>query len=130
MRQTLRGCNALGVAQFDSLRLHEIEQPLAVSAHVSVYFGERWQFLAFGLADVEHVHRSKTDQSVLWLAFIGCIVGVNFGRDCVLARPTIPDHRGKNEDAFFSALNESAKRVPCTDSGYVGGVRLLSGNQH
>ena len=52
MRQPLRGCNALGVAQFDSLRLHEIEQPLAVSVHVSVYFGERWQFLAFGLADV------------------------------------------------------------------------------
>jgi hypothetical protein len=34
------------------LRFHELEQPFAVSAHVAVDFGQRRQFLAFGLADV------------------------------------------------------------------------------
>jgi hypothetical protein len=40
VRQTLGGCNALGETQLDFLRLHELEEPFAVSAHVAADFGE------------------------------------------------------------------------------------------
>ncbi len=50
--ETFCGCNTLGVAQFHALRLHELEQPFAVSAHVAFHFGQGREFLTFGLADV------------------------------------------------------------------------------
>jgi hypothetical protein len=52
MRKTLRGSNSLGEADLDALRFHELEQTFAVFAHVAVYFGQCWEFLAFGLADI------------------------------------------------------------------------------
>ena len=52
VRETFRRSNALGVVHFHAPRLHELEQPFAVSAHVAVDFRQRRQFLAFGLTDV------------------------------------------------------------------------------
>ena len=52
VRQTFRGSNALGVVQFHALRFHELEQAFAVSAYIAFHFGEGWQLVAFGLADV------------------------------------------------------------------------------
>jgi hypothetical protein len=34
------------------LRLDELKQAFAVSAHVAVDFGQCWEFFAFGLTDV------------------------------------------------------------------------------
>ena len=52
MRETLSGSNSLGEAKLDALRLHELEQTFAVSAHVAIDFGQCGEFLAFGLADI------------------------------------------------------------------------------
>jgi hypothetical protein len=52
VREPLGGCNALGEVQLDVLRLHKLEQPFAVSAHIAADFGEGGEFLAFGLRDV------------------------------------------------------------------------------
>ncbi len=59
-------------------------------------------------------------------------------RCCVLARlvgryilrASSSDHRGENENAFFSPFNEAAKRVPCPKSGNVGGIGLLPCDEH
>jgi hypothetical protein len=40
------------------------------------------------------------------------------------------DHRGENQNAFFTPFNEAAKRIPCTKSGYVGGIGLLARDEH
>jgi len=34
------------------LRFHELQQAFAVSAHVAIDFGQRWEFFAFGLGDI------------------------------------------------------------------------------
>src|SRR6266496_6106481 len=91
--ETFRGCDALGVAQFHALRLHKLEQSFTVSAHVALHFRESWQFLAFRLADVEHVHGPEADELLFRFTFVGCIIAVYVGRDFVLARPTVADHR-------------------------------------
>ena len=52
MRETPRGSNLLGEAKLDVLSFHELEQAFAVSAHVAIDFGQRWEFFAFGLADI------------------------------------------------------------------------------
>src|SRR5207245_9503564 len=114
--------------QFHALRLHVLEQPFAVSADFALYFGEGRQFLAFGLADIEYVHGTEPNELLFWFTLVRCVIGIDIGRDFVLARPTAADHRGKNENAFLPALNEAAKRVPSSDSGNVCGIRLLSGN--
>src|SRR3984957_10346892 len=38
IRETLRGSNSLGETKLDALRFHELEQTLAVSAHVAIDF--------------------------------------------------------------------------------------------
>src|ERR1700731_1539014 len=126
MRKTLRGSNSLGEAKLDALRFHELEQAFAVSAHVAVDFGQCWEFLAFGLADIENVNGSKSVQRPLTLR--GGVVTRLVGR-CIL-RASSSDHRGENENAFFSPFNEAAKRVPCTKSGNVGGIGLLACDEH
>lgn len=35
------------------------------------------------------------------LAFVGCVVDVDVGRDFVLVRPAVSGQGGKNENAFF-----------------------------
>ena len=52
MRKTLRGSNSLGEVKLDPLRFDELEQTVAVSAHVAIDFGQCWKFFAFGLADI------------------------------------------------------------------------------
>jgi len=52
MRDAFRGSNSLGEAKLNALRLHELEQPFAVSAHVAVDFGQRGKLFAFGLGNV------------------------------------------------------------------------------
>jgi hypothetical protein len=89
MRQTFGGRNALGVVQFHALRFRELEQAFTVSAHVALHFGQCWEFLAFGLADVEHIYGAEANELRLCFAVVGCILRVNFGRDFVLARETI-----------------------------------------
>jgi hypothetical protein len=91
-----------------------------------LHFGQRGEFLAFGLGDVEHVHGAEADELRLRLAFVRGVLGVDVGRDFVLARPPISDHRGEDENAFLAALDEAAKRVPSANSRNVGSIRLLT----
>src|SRR5579863_5158902 len=108
MRETLCGSNSLGEPKLDALRFHELEQTFAVSAHVAVYFGERRQFLAFGLANVENVNGPESVKRPLTLRC--CVFTRLVGR--YILRASSSDHRGENENAFFSPFNEAAKRVP------------------
>src|SRR5690348_14948335 len=109
MRKTLRRSNSLGEAKLDALRLHELKQTFAVAAHVAIDFGQRWEFLAFGLADIENIDRPKSVQRPL--TFRCCVFTRFVG--CYILRASSSDHRGENENAFFSPFNEAAKRVPC-----------------
>ena len=52
MRKTLRGSNSLGETKLDALRFYELEESLAVSAHVAVDFGQRRKLFAFRLSNV------------------------------------------------------------------------------
>ena len=52
IRETFGGSNSFGEAKLDALRFDELEQTFAVSAHVAIDFGQGWEFLAFGLADI------------------------------------------------------------------------------
>src|SRR5208282_276800 len=126
MRKTLRGSNSLGEAKLDALRFYELEQAFAVSAHVAVDFGQRWEFLAFGLADVENIDGPESVQRQMTF---GCCVITRFVGCCIL-RASSSDHRGENENPFFSPFNEAAKRVPCPKSGNVGSVGLLACDEH
>src|SRR5580658_1838039 len=126
MRKTLRGSNALGEAKLDALRFHELEQTFAVSAHVAIDFGQGWEFFAFGLADIENIDGPESVQRPLTLRC--CVFTWLFGL-CIL-RASSSDHRGENENAFFSPFNEAAKRVPCPKSGNVGGIGLLACDEH
>src|SRR5450755_4498037 len=71
MRKTLRGSNSLREVKLDALPFHELEQTFAVSAHVAIDFGQCWEFFAFGLTDVEHIHAPETVQGALSLLGIG-----------------------------------------------------------
>src|ERR1700733_960635 len=126
MRKTLRGSNALGETDLDALRFHELEHAFAVSAHIAVYFGQGWEFLAFGLADIKNVDGPESVQCPLTLS---CYVFTSFVGRYIL-RASFSHHRGENENAFFSPFNEAAKRVPCPKSGNVGGIGLLACNEH
>src|ERR1700693_3235505 len=126
MRETLRGSNALGKAKLDALRFHELKQTFAVSAHVAIDFGQRGKVFAFGLADIENVDGPETVQRPLTL---GCCVLTRLGGRDILGASS-SDHRGEDEDAFFSPFNEAAKRVPCPKSGDVGSIGLLTCDEH
>src|SRR6266853_5746626 len=104
MRETLRGSNSLGEAKLDTLRFHELEQAFAVSAHVAIDFGQCWEFLAFGLADIEDIDGPESVQRALTLR--GCVFTRLVGR--YILRASSADHRGENENAFFSPFNEAA----------------------
>src|SRR6202021_2548789 len=121
MRETLRGRNSLGEVDLDALRFHELEQSFAVSAHIAVYFGQGGELLAFGLADIENIDGPESVQRPLTLR--GCLFTRLVGR--YILRASFSDHRGENENAFFSPFNEAAKRVPCTKASNIGGIGLL-----
>src|SRR5580698_1489875 len=98
MRKTLRGSNSLGEAKLDALRFDELEQAFAVSAHVAVDFGQCWEFFAFGLADIENIDRPESVQRPL--TFRCCVFTRLVGRYIPCASSS--NHRGENENAFFS----------------------------
>jgi len=84
-------------------------------------FGEGGEFLAFGLRDVEHVDTPEPVKPRLAVFLIGILGGGFFVSPALLA-----DHGSQNEDAFFAAFDEAAKRVPRANSGDVGGLGLLA----
>src|ERR1700722_13801104 len=108
MRKTLRGSNSLGEANLDALRFHEVEQSFAVSAHI------------------ENIDGPESVQCPLTICC--CVFTRLLGR--YILRASSSDHRGKNENAFFSPFNEAAKRVPCPKSGNVGSIGLLACDEH
>src|ERR1700675_1393745 len=126
MRETFCGSNSLGEIKLDALRFHELEQALAVSAHVAIDFGECWEFLSFGLGNVENIDGPESVPRPVTLRC--CVFTRLVGR--YILRASFSDHRGENENAFFSPFNEAAKRVPCPKSGNVGGIGLLTCDQH
>src|SRR5580658_7857558 len=126
MRETLRGSNSLGESKLDPLRFHELEQAFAVSARVAIDFGQRWEFFAFGLVDIKDVDGPESVQRPVTF---GCCVITRFVGCCIL-RASSSDHRGENENAFFSPFNEAAKRVPCPKSRNVGCIGLLTCDEH
>src|ERR1700683_3251694 len=126
MRETLSGRNSLGEAKLDALRFHELKQTFPVSAHVAIDFGQGGEFLAFRLADIENVDGPESVQRPLALR---CCVFTRFVGRYIL-RASLSDHRGENENAFFSPFNEAAKRVPCPKSGGVGGIGVLASDEH
>ena len=125
MRETFCGSNSLGEAKLDALRFHEFEQAFAVSTHVAVDFGQCWEFFAFGLTD-KNVDSPESVERPLTLS--SCVVTRLLGR-CIL-RASSSDHRGENENAFFSPFNEAAKRVPCPKSGNVRSIGFLACYEH
>src|SRR5579863_9301858 len=126
MRETFCGSNSLGEAKLDALRFHELEQAFAVSAHVAIDFGQCWEFFAFGLSDIKNVDGPESVQRPLTIC---CYAFTRLVGRCIL-RASSSDHRGENENAFFSPFNEAAKRVPCPKSGNVGSIGLLACNEH
>src|SRR5580692_1352788 len=126
MRETFCGSNSFGETNLDGLRFHELEQTFAVSAHFAVDFGQCGKFFPFGLTDVENVDGSEAVQRSLTLGC--CVLTRLVGR--YILRASSSDHRGENENAFFSRFNEAAKRVPCTKSGNVGSIGLLTCDEH
>src|SRR5579859_6227830 len=126
MRKTLRGSNSLGKAKLDALCFHELEQAVTVSAHVAIDFGQRREFFAFGLADVENIDGPESVQRPMTF---GCCIISRFVGCCIL-RASSSDHWGENEDSFFSPFNEAAKRVPCPKSGNVASIGLLACDEH
>src|ERR1700722_15224185 len=126
MRKTLRGSNSLGEANLDALRFHEVEQSFAVSAHIAIDFGQWGKVFAFGLADIENIDGPESVQCPLTICC--CVFTRLLGR--YILRASSSDHRGKNENAFFSPFNEAAKRVPCPKSGNVGSIGLLACDEH
>src|SRR5580658_3356191 len=101
MRKTLRGSNSLGEAKLDALRFHELEQAFAVSAHVAIDFGQCWEFFAFRLTDIKNVDGPESVQRPLTVR--GCVFTRLLGR--YILRAASSDHRGENENAFFSSFN-------------------------
>src|SRR5579864_7232107 len=126
IRETFCGSNFFRETNLDALRFDELKQAFAVSAHVAVYFGQRGKVFAFGLADIENVDGPETVQRPLTLC--GCVLARLVGR--YILRASSSDHRGENENPFFSPFNEAAKRVPCPKSGNVGSIRLLACDEH
>ena len=126
MRETLCGSNLLGEAKLDALGLHELEQTFAVSAHVAIDFGQCWKVFAFGLSDVKNVDGPKSVQRPLTLS---CCLFTSLVVRYIL-RISFSDHRGENENAFFSTPDEAAKRSPSAVSGNVRGIWLLPRNEH
>src|SRR5580704_2520611 len=126
MRETFRGSNSFGETKLDALRFHELKQTFAVSAHVAVDFGQCGKVFAFGLTDIENIDGPESVQRPPSLRC--CVVTRLVGRYILCASSS--DHRGENENAFFSPFNEAAKRVPCPKSGDVGSVRLLACDEH
>src|ERR1700686_2014875 len=124
MRKTLRGSNFFGEAKLPTLRCHEFEKAFAVSAHVAIDFGQRRQFLAFGLADVENIDGSESVQPGIAIS-LAVLLAFSLFLFSFLA-----NHRGKNEDTLFASFNEAAKRVPSAESCDVGGIRFLSSDEH
>src|SRR5258708_33933411 len=120
MRKTLRGSNSLGEADLDALPFHELGQTFAVSAHVAIDFGQCWEFFAFGLTDVKNVNGTESVQRPLTLR--SCVLTRLVGR--YILRASFSDHRGENENAFFSPFNEAAQRSPCHQSGNVCRIGL------
>src|SRR5580698_1247330 len=122
MRKTLRRCNALGKAKLDILRFDELKQTFAESTHIALHFAQCRQFLAFSLANVEHVNGAEADESLLCFACVSCIVGLDMVRDFVLGRTTVANHRSENQNALFATPDEAAKRSPSAVSGNVSSV--------
>src|ERR1700734_979502 len=102
MRETLRGSNSFGETNLDALRFHELKQTFAVSAHVAIDFGQCWEFFAFGLADIENIDGPESVQRPLTLR--GRVFTRLVGR--YIPRASFSDHRGENENTFFSPFNE------------------------
>src|ERR1700726_4906325 len=126
MRKTLCGRNALGEVKLDALRFHELKQTFAVSAHVAIDFGQSRKVFAFGLGNVENIDGSESVQRSLTLSC--CVFTRLVGR--YILRASSSDHRGENENAFFSPFNEAAKRVPCPKSDNIGSIGLLACDEH
>ena len=84
---------------------------------------ERWQRCAFGLGLIPHVNFPESAQR-------GLIRVSLFGLRLLLAfLAVLGDHRRKNGNAFFPALDPAAKLVPCLDPCNVGCRRPLSRDQ-
>src|ERR1700678_915374 len=126
IRETFCGSNPFGETNLDALRFHELKQTFAVSAHVTIDFGQCWKVFALGLADIENVDGPETVQRPLPLSC--CVLTRLVGR--YILRASSSDHRGENENAFFSSFNEAAKRVPCPKTGNVGSIGLLARDEH
>src|ERR1700685_2374798 len=126
MRETLRGSNSLGETDLDTLRFDELEQAFAVSAHIAIDFGQSGKLFALRLGNIENIDGPESVQRPVTF---GCCVITRFVGCCIL-RASSSDHRGENENPFFSPFNEAAKRVPCPKSGNIGSVGLLACYEH
>src|SRR5271165_5031003 len=99
--------------QLDVLLCEECNHPVAVLADFAgdVVLKLR-QILAFGLAEIEHVHGTEANQHGRWLRVLLLL--------CLVSLPAMADDRCENLNAFLAFLDESAKLVPCTNARYPG----------
>src|ERR1700734_1401746 len=102
MRKAFRGSNSLGEANLDALRFHELEQAFAVSAHVAIDFRQSGKLFALRLGNIENIDGPESVQRPLSLR--GCVFTRLVGR--YIPRASFSDHRGENENTFFSPFNE------------------------
>jgi hypothetical protein len=124
--QALGGSDLVGVVQRDTVGFHELDQPFAVAANIALYFGQRWEVFALRLAPIKNVHSPESAQRPLTVRC--CVFTRLLGR--YILRASFSDHRGENENAFFSPFNEAAKRVPSPKSGDVGSIGFLTCDEH
>ena len=105
---------------------HELDQPFAVAADIALHFGQSRKVFPLRLTSIKNVDGPESVQRPLTLRC--CVFTWLLGR--YILRASSSDHRGENENAFFSPSNEAAKRVPCPKSGNVGSIGLLACDQH
>src|SRR5260221_11435514 len=106
-----------GVFDGNSLCIREAAETVAILAWVALHDSDLRQFLAIGLADIEHIGSSKTcdGSRSLFPFFFVLRFATNDG--------------SKNQDALLALLHEAAKLIPGTEAGNITGLRLLRSDQ-
>ena len=113
--------NVLGIVEGNSLCLDERHQPFAISCDIASHFGELGKLFAFGLADIEDIHGAETVKPGLRFSLLS-----RFRCGLIWIRSSLAsDHRSQDENPSFASANETAQRVPGTDPGNIGRIRLL-----
>src|SRR5215469_30772 len=105
-----------GVLDGNALGGCEPVETLSALSRITLHDADVRQFLANGLADIEHVCSMKSrDRNQ---AFTGALIGVRF----------TANDRSQDQDAFLTLLDEAAEFVPPAKARDMAGVGPLRGD--